>query len=60
MPRFFSAAESARSDVKNSIRAMKVVMSSTKRGYRVAPINPLRMMMCGSSSSIAVSASVSS
>lgn len=59
MPCFFSAAESARSEVKNKVLAMKVVMSSTKCGYCVAATNPLRMMMWGSSSSIIVSASAS-
>ena len=59
MPCFFSAADSARSEVKNRVRAMKVVMSSTKRGYRVPATIPLRMMMWGSSSSITVSANAS-
>ncbi len=41
MPSFFSAAVRARSDEKNSVRAMKVVTSSAKRGYCVAGRQPL-------------------
>ena len=59
MPCFFSAADSARSEVKNKVRAMKLVMSSTKRGYCVPATIPLRMMMWGSSSSITVRAKAS-